>query len=391
VTKQKHILFISSWYPSLNDPTLGIFNRYFAIAASLYNQVNVLHVASKSDLSSDVEIIESQVASIPHVFVNYKKVSTPVPFLSQFIKRKRVISAFDAGFDKIVSRYGKPDLIHLNVVLPMGLGVQYLSAKHKIPYVVNENWSGYCAEDGNYKGFLQKYFTKKIIKCASVIMPTSTYLRDAMQSHGLEGDYQVVPNVVNTQLFRPLQIEKKLGTQLIHISSLNDREKNVSGLIRAFAKASQTENNLRLQIVGEGTDKASYQTLVKELQIEDKVNFLGRLFGEDLVQEINAADALIMFSHFETFCLVIIEAFACGKPVITSSAGAIKTYMRPELGIMTKPKNELQLTNAILYFVKNKDSFSSDFIRAYAVDNYSYEKVGKDLDLIYQKAIDTNA
>src|SRR5690606_85326 len=140
-------------------------------------------------------------------------------------------------------------------------------------------------------------------------------------------------------------------------------------------------NNLRLQIVGEGTDKASYQTLVKELQIEDKVNFLGRLFGEDLVQEINAADALIMFSHFETFCLVIIEAFACGKPVITSSAGAIKTYMRPELGIMTKPKNELQLTNAILYFVKNKDSFSSDFIRAYAVDNYSYEKVGKDLDL----------
>jgi len=390
VTKQKHILFISSWYPSPSDPTLGIFNRYFAIAASLYNKVTVLNISSKSDLPSELEIKEIQQASIPHVFVDYRKIDFKIPLLSQYLKSKRVLKAFDAGFDLILSRYGKPDLIHLNVVMPMGIGVQHLSEKHKIPYVVNENWSGYCAEDGNYKGFLQKYFTKKVIKNASVIMPTSTYLRDAMLRHGLEGDYQVVPNVVNTQLFRPLFQEKKSGTQLIHISSLNDREKNVSGLIRAFAKASQTESSLRLQIVGEGSDKNSYEKLVSELQIEDKVNFLGRLFGQDLVHEINAADALIMFSHFETFCLVIIEAFACGKPVITSSAGAIKTYMRPELGIMTEPKNEKQLTEAILNFVKNKGTFNSEVIRNYAVNNYSYEKVGKDLDLIYKKTIENN-
>lgn len=56
--------------------------------------------------------------------------------------------------------------------------------------------------------------------------------------------------------------------------------------------------------------------------------------------------------QLRNFCLVIIEAFACGKPVITSNAGAIKTYMKPELGIMVDKGNEQQLTKAILVFAK---------------------------------------
>jgi glycosyltransferase involved in cell wall biosynthesis len=385
---KKHILFISSWYPSEQDPTLGIFNRYFASAASLYNTVSIIHVISAKGMSGDLETECSNDEGMVMITVKYRKVEGGLSLIRGIKKRKRVLTAFEVGYQKLVNTAGEPDIIHLNVVMPMGIGALHLASKHKLPLVVNENWSGYTSEDNSYRGFLTTYFTRKILRYSKAIMPTSTYLRNAMLSHGLKGNYQVVPNAVNVDLFRPL--EKKPGHQkikLLHISSLNDREKNVSGLIRAFAAACEKDPNLELNIVGEGTDKQLYEKLVSKLSLTGRVFFRGRLFGEDLVDEINTNHVLVMFSNFETFCLVIIEAFACGKPVITSNAGAIKTYMKPELGIMVNVGDEKAFTKAILDFASQPDRFESSYIRQYAVDNYSYAKVGHQLDEIYAKAL----
>ncbi len=383
---KKHILFISSWYPSRQDSTHGIFNRFFAEAAVLYNKVNVLHVCSDENLETDFECVESAENGITTVTVYYKKVTSEFPLFSQLIKKAKVLKAFDMGYELILKE-GKPDLIQLNVIMPMGIGAYHLSKKHNIPYIINENWSGYCEEDGNYKGFAQQFYTRKIVKEAKTIMPTSDYLKEAMLRHGLSGNYVVVPNVVNVHAFTPLERKTDNTTRLIHISSLNDREKNVSGIIRAFKKASEKNPALELNIIGEGVDKEKYKTLVKELKLEDKITFKGRLLSAALIKEMNANDALIMFSNYETFCLVIIEAFACAKPVITSNAGAIKTYMKPELGIMVEKQNEAQLTKAILDFAADTKKYKGDVIRKFAVDNYSYEKVGERLTEIYTMAL----
>lgn len=384
---QKHILFISSWYPNRNNPTHGIFNRYFADAVSLYHKVSVLHVCSDEHLKTDFECIESAEKGITTCTVYYKKVNSEMPVFSQLIKRTRVIRAFEIGFQSLLRSNGMPDLIQLNVIMPMGIGAYYLSGKYNIPYVINENWSGYCEEDGNYKGFIQKYYTEKIVKKAKAILPTSVYLKEAMLAHGLIGNYTVVPNVVDTARFKPVKNNSTEVTRFIHISSLNDKEKNVSGLIRAFSSAYKQNKKIELNIVGEGIDKPLYENLVRTLALQNVVYFKGRLMGEDLVREINDCDALVMFSNYETFCLVIIEAFACGKPVITSNAGAIKTYMKPELGIMVDKGNEQQLTKAILVFAKNNSQFDRNYIRHYSVENYSYEKIGKKLSEIYEFAL----
>jgi glycosyltransferase involved in cell wall biosynthesis len=384
---KKHILFISSWYPNRQDPTHGIFNRYFADAVSLYNKVSVIHICSDENLEQEFECIESTENNIVTLTVYYKKVTSSFPVISQLQKKNKVLKAFDLAYDTLEKKAGKPDLIQINVIMPMGVGAYHLSKKHSIPYVINENWSGYCEEDGNYKGLVQQFYTRKIVKEAKTIMPTSIYLRDAMLSHNLKGNYVVVPNVVNVGLFKPKEPEEKSKTRFIHISSLNDKEKNVSGLIRAFEKAWQKNKNVELNIVGEGIDKKEYESLVKRLNMEENIYFKGRLIGKDLVNEINANDALVMFSNYETFCLVIIEAFACAKPVITSNAGAIKSYMKPELGIMVDKQNEAQLTAAIIDFSVNNKKYDRNFIRNFAVENYSYEKVGEKLNQVYDFAL----
>lgn len=388
MSKKKHILFISSWYPTQKNPTHGIFNFYFAQAVALNNKVSVLHVSSDDNLKTNIQFEQQNETGINTLRVYYQKVSLQIPLLSQANKFNRLKKAFDIGYTKLIESVGKPDLIHLNVVMPAGIGVLHLANKYQIPYVVNENWSGYCKEDGNYKGFFQKYFTRKIISGARAILPTSEFLKEAMVSHGLHGNYFVVPNVVNVKRFIPHQKTPGGTTKFMHISSLTDREKNVTGIIRAFAQALLINPDMQLNIVGEGVERLQLEDFSKKLDTQRKINFRGRLIGEELVSEINAVDCLVMFSHFETFCLVIIEAFACGKPVVTSDAGAIVSYMKPELGSMVEKGNEPELTKALLDFSKDKNNYHSETIRNYAVENFSYEKVSLQLNKIYTKILE---
>lgn len=385
--KRKHIVFISSWYPTLQDPTLGIFNRYFAVAAALYNQVTVLHIKSEQHCAQEFAVTGELSDNVTTITVPYKKVKGNIPVLSSLKRRNKVLKAAEIGFQFIIDSIGKPDLVQLNVAMPMGLPVLHLHRKYKIPYVVNENWSGYCAEDGAYKGFMQTYFTQKIVASAKAILPTSSYLAEAMQAHHLHGNYKVVPNVVNTNLFRPIETPPHQGIRFIHISSLNDREKNISGLLRAFALASKQRSDLELNLIGDSDERSHLQHYAVELGIGNRVNFKGRKFKEELVQEINEADAHVMFSHFETFCLVNIEAFACGKPVISSAAGGIKTYLTPQLGSMVPVGDEKALAEALLSFAAQPKMFDAQKIAAYAVATYSYQTVGKQLDEIYSEVL----
>src|SRR5687767_9683385 len=115
----KHILFISSWYPNRNDPTHGIFNRYFAQAAALYNKVSVLHVCSDDAVGDNLEVIETTENNIRSIHVYYKKLGRLQPLK----KYRTVMNAYESGYNRIVKECGKPDLMQLNVILPAGMGV----------------------------------------------------------------------------------------------------------------------------------------------------------------------------------------------------------------------------------------------------------------------------
>lgn len=382
-----HILFISSWYPNRNNPTHGIFNKAFAEAAALYNTISVLHVCSDEHLATDFEIVEQQQGPITTVTVYYRKVTSGIPLFSLFKKRQRVLQSFDLGFERLTNIAGQPDLIQLNVVMPSGIGLLHLSKKHKLPYVVNEGWTGYYAEDGSYRGFLLKYYTGKVLAGARRIMPVSDRLKLAMLAHGLKGEYRIVPNVVDTSFFVPREVEQQTANIFLHISTLDDRQKNVSGIIRAFANALKKNAALKLVIVGEGPDSKALQKLGEQLKVAGNIIFCGKLTGEHLVSKINECDALVMFSNYETFCLTVAEALACGKPVITSRAGGLTDQITNSLGISVNIKDEIALSDALVDFKNRNSQFDPAAMRAFITANFTPEKIGKQLTEIYNSVL----
>lgn len=389
LTDRKHILFISSWYPNRNNPLHGIFNRVFAETVAMNHQVSVLHVCSDATLKNDHEIVEYEEENIFTVIIYYKKIQNNIPILSQFLKKQKFIELYEKGYQLILNKIGKPHIIQLNVVLPAGIGAEFLSKKHHIPMVVNECWTGYMPSDGNYKGLATKYFTKKIVSHAKVIMPVSESLKQDMLLHELKGNYQIVPNVVDDAFVKAHSAFQKSvnKTRFIHISTLDQDQKNVIGILNAFEKAYQINNTIELSFIGNLKNASVLKDCIDSKKLNQVVTLKDSMNKELLINELNTHDSLIMFSNYESFCLVIAEAMACGIPVISSKCGGLTNIIPDFAGIKVDTKNEQQLTDAIIEMSENKATYKADEIRAFIANNFSKTVINNQLSTIYQSVL----
>jgi glycosyltransferase involved in cell wall biosynthesis len=126
--------------------------------------------------------------------------------------------------------------------------------------------------------------------------------------------------------------------------------KNCDGLLRAWAVARDKLGGRQLAIVGPGRDEkyiASLHSLVAELGISEDVVFVGGVPLEETVSFYRAADVFVYPSLNETFGLPILEAMACGCPVVTSDTSAM-----PETAggaaVLSDPKDPASIARAII-------------------------------------------
>jgi glycosyltransferase involved in cell wall biosynthesis len=104
---------------------------------------------------------------------------------------------------------------------------------------------------------------------------------------------------------------------------------------------------------------------------------------------IKESDALILYSRYETFGCVLIEAFACGVPVIVTDIHVLHENVNDTNGLFVESENPIDLANKIISFISKKSLFNSNEISRVAIKNYSYEKVGLLLKEWYQTNNDT--
>lgn len=382
----RHILFISSWYPTRSAGLHGIFNRAFAQAASLRATVSVVHASADEGVKSGFEFGKYMDGNVLTVQVYYPRASG-IPILGKLLQFRRRALACEAGLKVVLAERGKPSLVHLNVPIPAGPAAARLCRKLHIPLVVNECWTGYAPEDGMYRGVLLRSLTKRVLSRARFILPVSEYLRDLMLANGLSGQYRVVPNVVDVRIFSPLDTEKKTKfKRIVHVSALDDRQKNVSGILRAFVTAREKIPGLELVVIGNGPDAQALKQLSETLSPGGGITFSGAMDPPHVAAELNRADALVMFSNYETFCVAVPEALACGVPVITSDAPGIMSYFRTDFGYVVNRNNESALSRSIVDLYTGERTFDPEKMRAFVTERFSPEAVGAQLDEIYKAA-----
>jgi len=371
--KKLHILFLCGWYPSSVLPQNGDFIMRHAEAVSRKHRVSVLHIISKPGVSkTEIEMIKegdlaTYIAYIP-------------PSLNPIIKLIRFWNAYK----NILKKIGSFDLVHLNKLYPFGGFALHLNKFKNIPYIISEHWTGYHLKTQKSLPWPERVLSKKITKNASFICPVSTDLKNSMLKSGLKGSYEIIPNVVDTHLFKRAKKTTKKFT-ITHISNLQDQHKNISGMLRVAKQLESSIPSFQWNFIGGNKDP--YNRLIEELNFKkNTIHFMDQLSHKKIPKQLTESDVFVLFSNYENLPCVILEAFACGIPVISTDVGGIQEFFPKDFGFLIEQNNEEQLLEKIMEIHQNPITKSDD-MHQYANTNFSSEKICESFSELYLRAI----
>ncbi len=336
------------------------------------------------------EVAESKINNVFTLNVYYKKVNHRLPLISHAQRARRYIMAHFEGWRIIKQKFGKPDIIHHNILYPAGVFALLLKWLYGYTYIVSDHSTEYLLSAGAKFSFVRKIAGPLIAKGAWCITTVSANLMNSMISKGIKAPYKIVNNVVNTHIFTPANsLPARKKHKLIHISTLAERQKNISGLLRTLARLAAQRNDFECLFIGEG-DPANHIKLAKELGIyTTHVSFEAVKTTKAIAETMKNADALFLFSNYENMPVVVAEALACGIPVLSSNVGGINEHICEENGLLVPAGDEEALLKAFNTLLNNlaEKKYNAAALHDYAVKNFSYEEVSKKFHDIYSDAL----
>jgi len=293
--------------------------------------------------------------------------------------------------EKLLSENRSVSLAHLHVGMKAGIAALWLKEKKDIPFVVTEHWGGFLNEaDEKYRDMLivTRWMWRKVFLKASAISSVSGCLLNAISKIAPISKLTVIPNVVNTEIFYPSPEKKINPAKFIHVSNLA-RLKNPKAILTAFQKVKDIHPGAELAIFGSLNKEA--MEFSESLGLGKSVTFHEEVPQQILADNMRDSVALILYSDYETFGCVVIEANACGIPVIVSDIPVFHETVKEGVnGFFAEPRNSDALAERMLEIIQKRSSFDSNQISNMTAMKYSYPVIGKKIIDWYQHVLKTN-
>ena len=382
-----HILVLPSSYPSTISPVAGSFvkEQVHALNENDY-QVGVIHtelVSIRKFKLSASKINHFQTESYCENGVNVLRFGGwSLPKL-----RKVNFYIFRIMTNILVKRYiacfGVPDVIHAHGFIWAGISAIALREKYNIPLVVTEHSSAF------ERKLLSRWETWQVSCTANKVdrvIAVSQFLADSMKNQGVKNSIEIIPNVVDTRFFHlPTNTKPKKFTFLA--IALLTQNKRIDVSLKAFAQSFKGNSKIRMEIGGDGPERAGLESLVCQLGIEKQVVFLGVLSKADVRRAMWRANIFVLSSHVETFGVVLIEAMATGLPVISTKCGGPEDLLPEHLGCsLVKSASVNSLATAMMQAFESNICNENE-LRNYAHNNFGKEALTQSLDIIYKGVV----
>ena len=381
MSESLHILFLASWYPNPDEPQDGNFIERHAQAVGAHAKVAVLYVHSlKSSKGFHVEMTDNK--NILECRVYYPKTNryNIIQKLTNYKKAHKI------GYKALLEKYIRFDICHLNVFYPAGIFALYLKKKYQIPIVITEHWTKFLPINPATFNFHEKYIITKVGKEAAMICPVSNDLKKAIQKLVSHNRYQVIPNVVDTSLFKirsPYSTSQPI--RILHISTLNDNHKNTSGMLRVLAKVFKSRTDCTATFIGNHYGDR-FIKMAEELDIpKDRLTILPEIPLEQIAIKMVDHDLFLLFSNYENLPCVISEALVSGLPILASDVGGVNEMVTNENGLLVEAGDETTLENHLNKLMDNIKSYDPKEISKNARARYGYNAVAEAFLSLYRK------
>ncbi len=237
---------------------------------------------------------------------------------------------------------------------------------------------------------LDKHFMGKVDAIAAV----SETAKQSISQFFHNGEYAIIPNPVNEHMFHP--VDKKPLEQyddgkvnILFVGRVGEPRKGLVYLVEAFNQLHWNHPDTRLLVVGPGDLNYSTRNIVNATTNPDIV-IVGGVPLEQLVQFYQTADIFCSpATGKESFGIVLLEAAACGKPVVASRIRGYEGVLMPDCVLLVPPKNPDELASALETLVMHPElrAEMGKKGREQVVDQYSLEKVTELTLQLYQSVL----
>lgn len=416
----KIVIATAVYYPMINGVAVFSHNLAVGLAArghevlvlcpsqdgrqhtEMIDGVKVCYLKSK-----EIKVYPDQIHQVP---ANKKFLGIEWPRM--FYKHGFRIAVFpERAIRKILNEF-KPDVVHIQVSDMIGLLVANYAKRHKIPVVTTEHNRPDVITDPlkmpkmvkkPTNAILLAYFRYRHSKSDYVTMPSQLAIDELLKGKVFNVPIEAISNGVDLSAFqvgRPsLKIYEKYQIPqdrptVLYVGRV-DPEKQVGVLISAFCKVVEKIPEAILVVVGDGVDKARLEKMTDDLGIKQSVKFLGKVLPPDLYELYKMGDVFATASEIETQGIVLIEAAACGLPLVAVNAGAVaEVCHNNENGFLIQKDDfenveiEVEMSEALVKILRDKKLRQNFSVKSLEIaKEHDFEKTLDKFINVYRKVM----
>lgn len=388
-----HILIVpTERFVSDEDPISGIFQYHQAIALHRAGvKVGLVAPAPRSLRGLHIQFSNKRDLSLEEKF--------PFPTMinkSSILCPGRFTQIMQLAWNRIgkkmlrnyMARYGRPDLIHAHNAVFAGVCCRELAKAEGIQYVITEHSSGFSTGS-----ITPSESVKAAFREAGARVMVSPFLGTRVEAMiGKDATpWEYIPNILELRFAEEMATGNTKETDTFKLLCVAQFVpiKNHIGLIHAFSSAFRGKRNIELILGGSGLLIEEVRALAESCGVSEQVKFLGALSRDQVVTEMHKCDALVLPSFSETFGVVLIEAMACGKPVIAPSGSGCEAIVNQANGVLFRPGDISDLANALVSVFDFAGQFNPLAIRNDCLSRFGESTVVSQLLNTYERVLST--
>lgn len=290
------------------------------------------------------------------------------------------------------------DIIHLHEYRTFqNIVVHHYARKFRVPYVLQAH--GSLPTTIGRQVLKQRYdelWGCTLLKDAARVIAVSKTEAEQYANAGVSEDrVETIPHGLNLRVFDNLPAKGRFRRKhalddqkiILYLGRLHQL-KGLDLLAKAFAELTESTRSVTLAVAG---PDAGYLTplkkLVADLGVSNKVVFCGPIYGQQKLEAYVDADVYVLPSYYEIFSMTVLEACACGTPVVVTDRCGLANAVDGHAGVVS-PCDEKQLAEAILRILSDErlgrqlGEGGKQLVR----ERYSLEEMTKQLERVYQEA-----
>ena len=307
--------------------------------------------------------------------------SAIVGLLGRRIREKVEARLLNRVFKKAQRLYGTPDILYSHYLF-ISFRSLFLKNHYNIPLVAVEHWS-----DVNHTTLSKtvRRLGDNTYPQIDALVAVADSLRKAIATHfGIQAT--VVHNLFG-QEFHYKEVERNWDkVRFVSTGSLIQR-KGFDLLIKALHQADFDSKTWELTIIGEGEKRKELESLISQYNLQQQIHLVGQKNKDAIAATFLQNDIFILPSRNENFSVAVLEALACGLPVIASICGGIRECIDERNGVLFPVDDQDSLCKALKHIYNNFGNYSRKQIADDCQQRFGSKTIAKQLTQVFESVI----